>query len=290
MDADGLHGLHRAVSILLVLCVLTLGACARAKPPRIAVPPATAEADAPSAEDTQPPVPSQVAEVSSPEAEPVETEPAEQEAQPTEPPSEPDTATPESPPTATWTALPEATATPLPSDTPTPEPTPVPTGEVTYVVKHGDTLGTIARLHGTTSIAIMQANGLYNPNMIRVGQKLVIPMGDVSVQSLTGKTIAHLVSRGETLSYLARRYQTTIAAIRAQNPTLTDLNRLTPGSKLSITVGDEPAMIMHKVRPGESLSGIAARYGVSTATITRANGLQNPNQLYVGQVLVIPTR
>jgi LysM repeat protein len=44
-----------------------------------------------------------------------------------------------------------------------------------YVVQHGDTLGNIAFEHGTTIHAIMAANGLTNPDMIHVGQTLVIP-------------------------------------------------------------------------------------------------------------------
>lgn len=44
-----------------------------------------------------------------------------------------------------------------------------------YVVKHGDTLGNIAYEHGTTVHAIMAANGLTNPDLIHVGQTLIIP-------------------------------------------------------------------------------------------------------------------
>jgi LysM repeat protein len=44
----------------------------------------------------------------------------------------------------------------------------------------------------------------------------------------------------------------------------------------------------HSVAPGEVLSTIAARYGVTVEAIVAANGLEDPNQLEVGQVLVIP--
>lgn len=44
----------------------------------------------------------------------------------------------------------------------------------------------------------------------------------------------------------------------------------------------------HVVGPGESLSAIAAAYGVSVRAIVEANNLQNPNQLRVGQKLFIP--
>ena len=44
----------------------------------------------------------------------------------------------------------------------------------------------------------------------------------------------------------------------------------------------------HVVRPGQTLSGIAAMYGVSTWSLANANGIWNWNYVYVGQVLVIP--
>ncbi len=42
------------------------------------------------------------------------------------------------------------------------------------------------------------------------------------------------------------------------------------------------------VCPGDTLSAIAGRYGVSAWSIARANGIWNPSNIYVGQMLVIP--
>lgn len=44
----------------------------------------------------------------------------------------------------------------------------------------------------------------------------------------------------------------------------------------------------HKVRPGESLSGIASRYGTTTRALARANGLASSNRIRIGQVLKVP--
>ena len=50
--------------------------------------------------------------------------------------------------------------------------------------------------------------------------------------------------------------------------------------------GPQPAPpATYVVRPGDTLSGIAERYGVTMAALARANGIQNPRQLYPGQVL-----
>jgi LysM repeat protein len=46
----------------------------------------------------------------------------------------------------------------------------------------------------------------------------------------------------------------------------------------------------HTVRSGETLGKIAAAYGVTTAAVVNANGLSNPNLIYVGQRLMIPAR
>jgi LysM repeat protein len=66
-----------------------------------------------------------------------------------------------------------------PSPQPTPEPTPAPT-PVIYVVKRGDLLSRIASTYGVTVAAIQEANSIENPNLIRVGQKLIIPLPVVS--------------------------------------------------------------------------------------------------------------
>lgn len=47
--------------------------------------------------------------------------------------------------------------------------------------------------------------------------------------------------------------------------------------------------IYHCVRHGETLSSIGRLYGVNPYAIARANGLPNPNRIYAGQVLLIPT-
>ena len=46
---------------------------------------------------------------------------------------------------------------------------------------------------------------------------------------------------------------------------------------------------VHVVQPGENLSTIAMRYGITTEALIRANGITNANWIYVGQRLTIPT-
>lgn len=54
------------------------------------------------------------------------------------------------------------------------------------------------------------------------------------------------------------------------------------------TVEPTPGPLYHRVRAGETLAIIAARYGVTTQAIMQANKLRNPNLIFVGQRLLIP--
>jgi LysM repeat protein len=181
-------------------------------------------------------------------------------------------------------ALPEPTATVA-----TPQPTLAPSGDITYTVRTGDTLLSIAIQFNTTKQAIMDRNGLRNPDLIRVGQTLIIPVGYVPTGTPAPMTVQHTVKAGETLSSIARAYYTTAAAILSENPSIQDAEHLSVGAVLTVTWGSEPAVRTHRVQVGETLSSIAAKYGLTTAELARANGLANPNLVYVGQRLIIPS-
>ncbi|WAH45027.1 LysM peptidoglycan-binding domain-containing protein (plasmid) [Alicyclobacillus fastidiosus] len=43
------------------------------------------------------------------------------------------------------------------------------------------------------------------------------------------------------------------------------------------------------VQPGDTLGNIAVKYGTSVQAIVWANGIKNPNMIYTGQILRIPT-
>ena len=87
----------------------------------------------------------------------------------------------------------------------------------TYTVQRGDTLASIARQFNTTYPALAEANNIVNPNLIYVGQLLIIPDGNapaptsvpsvptsVPTQPPSGGTITHVVQRGDTISRIAR--------------------------------------------------------------------------------------
>jgi len=69
-------------------------------------------------------------------------------------------------------------------------------------------------------------------------------------------------------------------------PTATAPYRPTP---ITATPTVTPTPIVHVVQQGETLSGIAAEYGVSVEALQAVNGIENPLLLQVGQELIIPT-
>ena len=99
---------------------------------------------------------------------------------PTPTPTPTKSATPTPTPTKSATPTKSPTPTATPTKTPTPTQTPTPTPSVTakpatYTVVAGDRLQTIATKFGITLNALMAANKITNANLIKVGQKLVIP-------------------------------------------------------------------------------------------------------------------
>jgi LysM repeat protein len=116
----------------------------------------------------------------------------------------------------------------------------------------------------------------------------------------------HVVQTGDTLSGIARMYETTVAAIVQANdlgdaeaiinqgqellippvspqPSV-DSGSATPLPTSSSTVGRR----IHVVEQGETLSEIARAYGVTAEQLVQVNGLDNPNAISVGQALIIP--
>jgi LysM repeat protein len=113
--------------------------------------------------------------------------------------------------------------------------------------------------------------------------------------------VRHIVMPGETFSGLARLYQTTVFDIRRWNGLSRD-HLLKVGEKLTIHPGKKtpPEEIRkalrrekfgtYKVRKGDTLSGIARRFGVKKREISELNELKKGRHLRVGQKLMLPLK
>lgn len=168
---------------------------------------------------------------------------------------------------------------------------------VDYTVERGDTLGGIAREHDVSAADLMKANNIKNPDLIRIGQVLVIPGGKADMY--------HRVARGETLVRIASSYGSSAASVARAN-SLTNPNLIYPGQQLLIPAsaarssgGDGESQgstnkpsgkrsgQFHVVKKGESLESIAQKHsGVSADDIARANGITN-GRVYTGTRLFL---
>ena len=265
------RGLCRAlIRVGLLLAVGCLIGCVRAKPPRVVVPPTGRVA-----QDMASPAEPAAAIVPTPGTANGAL-PAEEHTPATEVPT-----TPAASPTVQ-----QGDRAPLPAANPPP-----PQGDVTHIVGGGDTLSGIAQKYGVSSWSIMKRNGVWAPNKILVGQKLIIPLGGDAAESSTPAFAEHVVVKGDSIAQLARTYRTTPGEIQALNTdVITDPDHLVEGMVLTIQVGTAPPVQTHTVRPGESLSQIALRYGVTSQDLIRTNSLRDPNTVRVGQLLIIPAR
>jgi phospholipase C/LysM repeat protein len=116
-----------------------------------------------------------------------------------------------------------------------------------------------------------------------------------------GPEQAYAVQPGDTLSEIAERFGTTVGAMAQANGGIEDPNLIFAGQSLRVptelpanlpyTGGPPPTSLAQEtylVQPGDSLSEIAERFGTSVKAIAQASGIENPNLIFVDQVLYVP--
>ena len=175
-----------------------------------------------------------------------------------------------------------------------------------YVVRRGDTVGQIARRFGVSQRSIMHANGIRNARSLRAGQKIKIPYAQTRDPGRTKPTpasgsgsVTYVVRKGDNLSGIAKKHNTSVASIRNLNPRLTQ--HIYPGQKLKVSSSGsatvirtaapakkprsavkEPSTVKasppsrggqqyYTVQRGDNLSDIAKRNSLTLASIRRLN-------------------
>lgn len=174
--------------------------------------------------------------------------------------------------------------------------------ETEHTVRTGDTVWDIARKYQVSVNAVLQANGLDERALIQPGQVLVIP-GSTAAQPTASTT--HRVVAGDTVWDLARAHNTSVSAIIEANGLGRDaLIRI--GQMLVIPGGSGGASSASAVATssnlgsfssgsstyvvvaGDTLSGIASRYGTTVSALAQANGIENPSLIRIGQKIKVP--
>ena len=152
----------------------------------------------------------------------------------------------------------------------------------TYTIRRGDTLWDIAQRYGTTVSGLVRLNNIQNPNIIYPGEVIHIPINHAV-------TTVYTVRRGDTLSGIAKRFNTTVNAIARLN-NIKNVNRITAGQRLLIPLsgsGGTSQTRYYTVRRGDTLSDIAKRYNTTVSRLVRINGIKDPNRIYPGQRLQV---
>jgi murein DD-endopeptidase MepM/ murein hydrolase activator NlpD len=105
----------------------------------------------------------------------------------------------------------------------------------TYTVQWGDTLGGIARKLGVSVDDLSAANHIADPNRIRAGQVLSVPVSVAGARPIAAfaPTATVRVGSGDTLSSIAGRYHTSVSAIARANG-ITNPDRIREGTVLRL--------------------------------------------------------
>ncbi|MBP6043268.1 MAG: LysM peptidoglycan-binding domain-containing protein [Rhodoluna sp.] len=181
-------------------------------------------------------------------------------------------------------------------------------GPALHQVKTGETLSQIATRYSLKLNTLLALNNLQERSLIFPGQKLSVR--EVTPAKTTKRIAAsdeHVVTNGETLSEIAKLHNLSLASLLKANK-LTKTSLIFVGQILEIPAqtnetespssitGNEigkPTSIclfhgFHKIKPGETISKLAAIFGVSSQALLSANNLNWNSTIFIGQKLVIP--
>lgn len=134
-----------------------------------------------------------------------------------------------------------------------------------HTVAQGETLSEIAEVYGIPVAVLAEANDIANLDLIVTGATLLLPGREGA--TATGETptrVGHRVGAGENLEGIAAAYDTSVAALLAANPELTDPDLLITGQILflpaaTISVASNPTAAL--------LATIALDYGLDPTLV-----------------------
>ncbi|MCE9902577.1 N-acetylmuramoyl-L-alanine amidase AmiB [Hafnia paralvei] len=139
-------------------------------------------------------------------------------------------------------------------------------------------------------------------NPVTEPQRVVSNNRTSNSSTSAGATQIHVVKRGETLLGIANRYGTTMTKLMQQNslkkegvwvgqklkvPAGSNIAATATSTAKSKTASNKPKRVTHTVKRGDTLTKIAASYGVSMSKIQQANKMKS-GEVQIGQTLVIP--
>ena len=172
-----------------------------------------------------------------------------------------------------------------------------------HYVTRGQTLSHIAGIYHVSVSDLREANPSAG-RTLRIGQRLIIPTGGVGLareavaaedrraEIRRSVSSTHRVRAGETLSEIGEQYHVSVSQLKAWNGLRGNTIRV--GQRLRIRTSSGSTRVssgggsIHIVRPGDTISGVAQRYGVSQSALRAANGLGTSSMIRAGTRLKIP--
>ncbi len=182
-----------------------------------------------------------------------------------------------------------------------------------YIVQYGDTLGSIAARFGVSVQSIIAANQLggrnpyvggslymsgYMPNTSGYGSNFGAygssAYGSSAYgSSAYGSSSIYMVQPGDTLAGIAQRYGMPVYMLMAANH-IYNPSFIYRGMRMYVTQYNYPSRNyrntpIYIIRPGDTLSGIALRFGTTVYALMVSNNIPNPNLIFTGMRLVVPS-
>ena len=181
-----------------------------------------------------------------------------------------------------------------------------------YKVKAGDNLSKIAKRYGVSLNELLELNKLSRNSILRIGQTIKIPAGAKPVAgtsassssssasaSYSAATTGYVVQKGDSLSKLAIKFNTSVKKIMELNGLKSTNIRVGQKLKLpeassaassSASKSDSDALKgkrVHKIAKGETLGLLSKKYNISIAKLMDLNSIKDPRKIQVGQVLIV---
>jgi LysM repeat protein len=167
-----------------------------------------------------------------------------------------------------------------------------PSGQTAYTIQARDTFFTLSRRFGVSIQSIADANPGVFPNNLMIGQVICIPSNNPGPPVCPSGSFSYTIVAGDTLFSLAQRFNVTQQSILDLNPSIipTDLR---VAQIICIPNAPAPSVcpansFAYTILMGDSIAGLAQRFGVTAQSILDLNPGLNPANLTVGQQICIP--
>ena len=177
-----------------------------------------------------------------------------------------------------------------------------------YKVQAGDTVSSVAAQYGLSTASVLTLNGLGWKSLIYPGQVLKLSKAaatnDVAVASVSRQR-SYTIASGDTVGEIAKKFGVSTNAVLVAND-LKSSSVIFAGQKLTVpdagsfsstdvdTVAIElvsnvtPTVTTYVIATGDTITSVAAKFGVSVSSILSANDLDSSSLIYAGRSITIP--